>query len=55
MRAAFAELKLVVEPGGAVALAAILAGHPPGNGPVVAVASGGNLDAARYAAVIAAS
>jgi len=55
MRAAFAELKLVVEPGGAVALAAILAGHPPGNGPVVAVASGGNVDAARYAAVIAAS
>ncbi len=55
MRAAFAELKLVVEPGGAVALAAALAGLAPGSGPAVVVASGGNVDAARYAEVIAAS
>lgn len=45
MKAAFLDLKLVVEPGGAVALAAILAGRiPAGTGPVVAVLSGGNVD-----------
>ncbi|MCC6982099.1 MAG: threonine/serine dehydratase [Bauldia sp.] len=42
---AFRELKLVVEPGGAVALAAILSGVFPVRGKtVVAVLSGGNID-----------
>jgi threonine dehydratase len=36
--------KAVVEPAGAAALAAILAGRIPGTGPVVAVLSGGNVD-----------
>ncbi|CAH2604977.1 L-threo-3-hydroxyaspartate ammonia-lyase [Rhodovastum atsumiense] len=42
---AFSHLKLVVEPGGAVALAALLAGHFDARGKVVgAVISGGNVD-----------
>ena len=36
--------KAVVEPAGAVALAAILAGHIPGAGAAVAILSGGNVD-----------
>jgi threonine dehydratase len=36
--------KALVEPAGAVALAAILGGKVPGTGPVVAVLSGGNVD-----------
>jgi len=36
--------KAVVEPAGAAALAALLAGKVPGTGPVVAVLSGGNID-----------
>jgi threonine dehydratase len=36
--------KAVVEPAGAVGLAAILAGRIPGTGPAVAVLSGGNVD-----------
>jgi threonine dehydratase len=36
--------KAVVEPAGAAALAALLAGKVPGDGPVVAVLSGGNID-----------
>jgi threonine dehydratase len=36
--------KAVVEPSGAAALAAIMSGKIPGNGPVVAVLSGGNID-----------
>jgi threonine dehydratase len=38
------ELKLLVEPGGAVALAALLAGKAPGTGPIGLVLSGGNID-----------
>jgi threonine dehydratase len=42
---AFAELKLVVEPGGAAALAAVLAGKLDAHGgTVAAIASGGNVD-----------
>jgi threonine dehydratase len=42
---AFRELKLVVEPGGAAALAALLSGHYPVSGaPVALVLSGGNID-----------
>ncbi len=53
MRAAFAKLRLVLEPGGAAALAAVLAGKvDPPEGAVV-VASGGNVDPELYASVIA--
>ena len=42
---AFKHLKIVVEPGGAAALAAVLTGqYPQGSSTVVAVASGGNID-----------
>ena len=47
---AFTHLKLVLEPGGAVALAALLAGKLDARGKVVgAVLSGGNVDAAVFA------
>lgn len=50
MRTAFIELKLVVEPGGAVALACALSGKYPIRGKtVVVVASGGNVDPALFA------
>jgi threonine dehydratase len=51
---AYRELKLVVEPGGAVGLAALLAGriHAAGKN-VVIVLSGGNVDAELYARLIA--
>ena len=50
---AFRELKLVVEPGGAVALAALLAGHVDAKGKTAAVVlSGGNVDAGLYAKLI---
>jgi threonine dehydratase len=50
---AFRELKLVVEPGGAVALAALLAGKIDVAGKsVVAVLSGGNVEPALFASVI---
>ncbi len=52
MRFAFDEVKLVVEPGGAVGLAALLAGRVPGAGPVVVVLSGGNVDPAVMARAI---
>ena len=53
MRAAFLHLKLVVEPGGAVALAAVLAGRIATAGrTVVAVLSGGNVDPAVFRAVL---
>lgn len=45
MNAAFLYLKLVVEPGACVTLAAILSGKAPkGDGPIVAILSGGNVD-----------
>lgn len=50
---AFHYLKLVVEPGGAVALAALLAGRVEIKGrTVIAVASGGNIDGALYSAIL---
>lgn len=53
MAFAFRELKLVVEPGGAVALAALLAGRFDVRGKtVVIVLSGGNVDADLYAQLI---
>ena len=49
MRFAFDSLKLVVEPGGAVALAAVLAGRVETNDKVVALTlSGGNVDRALF-------
>jgi threonine dehydratase len=48
MALAFTHLRIVLEPGGAVALAAALF-RPGGTGPVVAVASGGNVDPALFA------
>lgn len=52
MRFAFRELKLVVEPGGAAALAALLAGRIPTRGRVTAlVLSGGNVDPETFAAI----
>jgi len=50
---AFRELKLVVEPGGAVALAALLAGRIEARGKtVVIVLSGGNVDAEMHARLV---
>ncbi|GBD42389.1 L-threonine dehydratase catabolic TdcB [bacterium HR39] len=55
MRTAFDRLKLVVEPGGAVALAAVLAGKLDVAGrTVVVVLSGGNVDRTLAARVLAA-
>ncbi|WP_422366433.1 threonine ammonia-lyase [Pelagibius sp.] len=53
MRFAFRTLKLVVEPGGAVCLAAILAGRYDSAGRTVALTlSGGNVDPELYRAVL---
>ncbi|MBO0758537.1 MAG: pyridoxal-5'-phosphate-dependent protein, partial [Bradyrhizobiaceae bacterium] len=50
---AFRELKLVVEPGGAVALAALLAGKIDVHGKlVVAVLSGGNVDPELFSRLV---
>jgi threonine dehydratase len=54
MRFAFRNLKLVVEPGGAVCLAAVLAGKIDTAGRVIALTlSGGNVDAELFRAVLA--
>ncbi len=54
MRLVFERLKLVVEPSGACALAALLFGKVDLRGKRVGVVlSGGNVDAARYAAIVA--
>jgi threonine dehydratase len=53
MAFAFRHLKLVLEPGGAVALAAVLAGKAEARGrTTLVVASGGNVDAAVFARAI---
>lgn len=55
MRFAFTHLKLVVEPGGAVCLAALLAGRFDARGRTVGlVLSGGNVDGAVFARALAA-
>lgn len=52
-RFAFARLKLVVEPGGAAALAAVLAGKVPAAEDTVVMLTGGNCDPASFAQTIA--
>jgi threonine dehydratase len=52
-RFAFSRLRLVLEPGGAVALAAVLAGKVAADTGTVVLASGGNTDAASFARVLA--
>ena len=53
---AFRELKLVVEPGGAIGLAALLAGKLDVKGKtVIAVLSGGNVDAEMFERLLAAA
>ncbi len=54
-RFAFSELRLVVEPGGAAALAAALAGKVKLDGRTVIMLSGGNTDPASFALVLAGS
>jgi threonine dehydratase len=54
MRFAFEHLKIVVEPGGAVALAAVLAGKVKGSA-IGVVISGGNADPAVFAEALAAA
>jgi threonine dehydratase len=50
---AFETLKLVIEPGGAVGLAAVLAGKIPTQGRTIAViASGGNVDPGLFAEIL---
>src|SRR5207247_2077617 len=54
MRFAFEVLKLVIEPGGAAALAAVLAGKIEIKGRTIAViASGGNVDVGLFTKVLA--
>ena len=49
MALAYARLKIVLEPGGAVALAAALFNAPErARHPVIAVASGGNVDTEMF-------
>ena len=52
VRFAFATLRLVVEAGGAVALAALLAGKIVPTARTKIVLSGGNIDAADFAAIL---
>tara|TARA_R110000824_G_scaffold87333_7_gene215442 strand:- start:1120 stop:2103 length:984 start_codon:yes stop_codon:yes gene_type:complete len=53
MRVAFEKLRLVVEPGGAVALAAVLAGKVPVTNHTAITLSGGNVDNELFAKIIA--
>ena len=52
-RFAFAQLRLALEPGGAAALAAVLAGKIGADGRTAIVLSGGNVDPERFAQVLA--
>ena len=54
VRFAFRNLKIVAEPGGAAALAAVLAGRiPVSDGPIVVVLTGGNIDARLMSDILA--
>jgi threonine dehydratase len=52
-RHAFDGLHLVIEPGGAAGLAALIAGKVPADGRTAVILSGGNVDRAAFARVIA--
>jgi len=52
-RWAFDRLHLVIEPGGAAGLAALIAGKVPADGRTAVILSGGNVDRAAYARVLA--
>jgi threonine dehydratase len=52
MRFAFERLKLVIEPSGAAGLAAVLQGLA-GGGRIGVIVSGGNVDADRFAELVA--
>lgn len=52
MRVAYSRLQLVVEPGGAVALAAVLSGKTKPKGRTMVTLSGGNVDPAVFAEII---
>ena len=54
MRFAYDRLRLVVEPGGAVALAAVISGKVAVDDATLVIVSGGNVDAAHFAGVISA-
>ncbi|MFM9934961.1 MAG: threonine/serine dehydratase [Novosphingobium sp.] len=49
---AFAKLRVVVEPGGAAALAAVMSGQVPCDGRTAVILSGGNVDPEAFAKVI---
>jgi threonine dehydratase len=53
-RTAFAQLRLVLEPGGAAALAAVLAGKAQIGGGTVVMLTGGNTDPESFARVLTA-
>ncbi len=55
VRFAWREHQLVVEPGGAVALAALLAGKVAAGDDTVAILSGGNIDPALHARIVGAA
>jgi threonine dehydratase len=52
-RWAFAQLHLVIEPGGAAGLAALIAGKVPADGRTAVILSGGNVDTRAFAGVLA--
>jgi threonine dehydratase len=53
VRVLFSRMKLVVEPSGALGLAALLGGAPPVAGRVGVILSGGNVDPAVMARILA--
>ncbi|MBB5687137.1 threonine ammonia-lyase [Sphingobium boeckii] len=52
MRVAFSQMRLVIEPGGAVALAAVLAGRVALTERTLVILSGGNVDPADYVRIL---